>query len=273
MTLEPRWKRILLTATPLRSPRIRLRALKIVNRARRFRRRQLERRGDSRLSQPAQHGMDLRLAELLGEGGFFVEAGANDGYQQSNTYYLERFCGWRGILIEPIPELYGEAVAERPDAQVINAALVSPSEAGGMVRMRFGGLMSNVADSRGAAGADHDYIARGFILEPEQALYEVEAPARTLSQILDSCGVQEVDLLSLDVEGFEPQVLEGLDFDRHAPGYLLVEVWDGEQGVARFGSEFHRRYRLIEKFSEIDMLFRRSNIDPARTKPRQSSSN
>jgi FkbM family methyltransferase len=215
--------------------------------------------------------MDLRLAELLGEGGFFVEAGANDGYQQSNTYYLERFCGWRGILIEPIPELYSEAVTERPNAQVINAALVSPTEAGGVVRMRFGGLMSIVADRGGSGGEDPDYLARGFILPSEQTPYEVEAPARTLSEILDSCGAQKVDLLSLDVEGFEPQALEGLDFDRHAPDYLLVEVWDGEQGLGRFGSEFHRRYRLVEKLSEIDMLFGHRNIDPTGAKLRQSN--
>ncbi len=74
-------------------------------------------------------------------GGRFLRGGsANDGYQQSNTYYLERFCGWRGILIEPIPELYTEAVVEQPNSQVINAALVSPEQAGGTVRMRFGGL-------------------------------------------------------------------------------------------------------------------------------------
>lgn len=256
----------LATATPLRSARVRAWALRMANRARRVRRRRLERRGDSRLSRPAQHGIDLRLAELLGEGGFFVEAGANDGYQQSNTYYLERFCGWRGILIEPIPELYTEAVVERPNSQVINAALVSPEQAGGTVRMRFGGLMSIVADSRGSADADLDYLARGFVLKPEKASYGVEAPARTLSEILDSSGVRRIDLLSLDVEGFEPQALEGLDLDRHAPDHLLIEVQEGEPGLSKLGPEFHRRYRLAEKLSEIDLLFRRRELDPPRAK-------
>jgi FkbM family methyltransferase len=224
---------------------------------RRIRRRRLERRGDSRLSQPAQHGIDLRLADLLGDRGFFVEAGANDGFQQSNTYYLERFHGWRGILIEPIPELYAEAVRERPDSRVVNAALVSPEDAGGTIRMRFGGLMSIVADSRGSADADLDYLARGFALEPEKASYEVEAPARTISEILDEAGAEKIDLLSLDVEGFEPQVLAGLDFDRHGPEYLLIEVHEGESGLAKLGPEIDRRYELSERLSEIDMLLRR----------------
>jgi hypothetical protein len=41
--------------------------------------------------------MDRKLDELFdGRPGFFVEAGANDGYQQSNTYYLEHLRGWSG---------------------------------------------------------------------------------------------------------------------------------------------------------------------------------
>ena len=67
------------------------------------------------LSRPALHGMDRKLDELLDrDGGFFVEAGGNDGYTQSNTYWLERFRGWRGILVEPMPELYEMCRAGAP---------------------------------------------------------------------------------------------------------------------------------------------------------------
>src|SRR5690349_25167199 len=74
--------------------RARLRAL----RARRRRRREREEaRGSDRLSRPALYGIEDKLERHLGgEPGFFVEAGANDGFEQSNTYWLERFRGWRG---------------------------------------------------------------------------------------------------------------------------------------------------------------------------------
>jgi hypothetical protein len=48
--------------------------------------------------------MDERLAAMLGDGGYFVEAGAHDGFTQSNTYLLERRHGWRGLLVEPMPD-------------------------------------------------------------------------------------------------------------------------------------------------------------------------
>lgn len=40
--------------------------------------------------------------------GFFIEAGAKNGYIQSNTYYLEKRRNWRGVLVEGIPQLYQE---------------------------------------------------------------------------------------------------------------------------------------------------------------------
>ena len=59
--------------------------------------------------------MDRQLDEILAKrGGFFVEAGANDGYRQSNTYLLERARGWTGILVEAIPDLARRCARERP---------------------------------------------------------------------------------------------------------------------------------------------------------------
>src|SRR4051794_1631472 len=50
-----------------------------------------------RYAWPALLDLDRRLAELAGPGpGTFVEAGAHDGFTQSNTYWLERHGGWSG---------------------------------------------------------------------------------------------------------------------------------------------------------------------------------
>jgi hypothetical protein len=66
----------------------------------RSRRAAAEARGDFGRSRPALHGMDVKLDEIIDrDAGFFVEAGAYDGYTQSNTYWLERGRGWRGLLV------------------------------------------------------------------------------------------------------------------------------------------------------------------------------
>jgi hypothetical protein len=64
--------------------------------------------------------------------------------------------------------------------------------------------------------------------------------------------------MSLDVEGFEAQVLAGLDFDRHAPRYLLVEQRDRACSAA-VAQLLAGRYRRCEQLSPHDVLYARSD--------------
>src|SRR3954451_1905594 len=90
------------------------------------RRRVCERLGSDRSSRPSPDSIDEQLAGHLPErGGVFVEAGAYDGFTQSNTYWLERFRGWSGVLVEAIPELAEQAKRNRPRSRVVQCALVS----------------------------------------------------------------------------------------------------------------------------------------------------
>jgi FkbM family methyltransferase len=210
---------------------------------------------DDPLSRPALHEMDRKLDALLDlDGGFFVEAGGNDGYTQSNTYWLERFRGWNGILVEPMPELFELCRDERPGATVIQAALVPFDHEGDTVRMRFAGLMSTVAGEH-----EDQWRTRMGNISGWRDAYEADIPARTLSDILEAAGAPEVDLLSLDVEGFEPSVLAGLDLERHAPRWILVEAHDGVDGRKPIEAILGERYALHSTLSPIDLLYRRAD--------------
>ncbi|MCW2995193.1 MAG: FkbM family methyltransferase [Conexibacter sp.] len=211
---------------------------------------------DSPLGWPALHGMDRRLDALIDrDGGFFVEAGANDGYTQSNTYGLERFRGWTGILVEPMQELFEIAREEREGAKVVRAALVPFDHEGDTVRMRFADLMSTVSD-----GHADDWRTRMGTITGWRDPYEADVPARTLSSILDEQGAPEVDVLSLDVEGYEPSVLRGLDLDRHAPRWILVEVHDLETGRPPIEAVLGDRYAFHSTLSPLDVLYRRVDV-------------
>jgi hypothetical protein len=43
---------------------------------------------------------------LSKENGFYVDVGASDGRAASNTYHLEKFQNWQGVLIEPTMHVY-----------------------------------------------------------------------------------------------------------------------------------------------------------------------
>jgi FkbM family methyltransferase len=199
-------------------------------------------------------GLDVRLAEHLKfRGGLFVEAGANDGISQSNTAYYERYLGWRGILIEPIPTLAAQCKRNRPRAIVEQCALVPFEYDGSTIEMIYCNLMSLVRGARGTGDRDDAHIVAGCRhLSEGDAPYCVTVPARTLTSVLDSLRVPKLDFLSLDVEGYEGQVLRGLDFDRYTPKYILVEANDPEDVENGLGD----RYDLIAQLSHHDRLYR-----------------
>lgn len=138
--------------------------------------------------------MDPRLHEILDlDGGFFVEAGAHDGYSQSNTYSLERIRHWRGLLVEPVPELAREARRERPASRVVQAALVPISYPHAEVVPRYGGLMTIVRGAHGSEAGDRAWVAAAHAVAQEEPEHEFKAPARTLSSLLDEMDAPSVD--------------------------------------------------------------------------------
>jgi FkbM family methyltransferase len=242
----------------VRHPKVRRAAVVSRREVRRTRRLAGERLGRTSLSRPAEHDLDRQLERFLpNRDGYFVEAGANDGYEQSNTYFLERFRGWRGVLIEPIPELYKLCVRERPHSQVFNCALVAPADEGTEVTMHYGWLRSVVAGAWGSDEADEAW-ARAGDMGGWDEYYQLSVPGRTLSSVLDEAALPRIDLVSLDVEGYEAPVLEGLDLDHHAPKYLLIEMRQMGEMRPAIERRIGTHYEPVEPLSPYDMLYGRS---------------
>ena len=222
----------------------------------RFRRKTFEAIGSDRYSRPSLYKMDRKLEKYLTHRqGFFIEAGANNGFSQSNTYYLEQLRGWRGILVEGIPELYEQCVLERPRSQVFNCALVD-NEFTDRITMKYANLMSIVEGALKSKDADREHISIGQKVQQNLETYEIQVPARTLTSILDECKVEEIDLFSLDVEGFELNVLKGLDFNKYRPNYMLIEARFKEE-IDEYISDL---YIQVDRFSYHDFLYQRRDI-------------
>lgn len=65
--------------------------------------------------------------------------------------------------------------------------------------------------------------------------------------------MKHVDLFSLDVEGFEINVLNGIDFEELSIGYILIET----SNIDSVKEILSRYYKLIETLSKHDYLFKR----------------
>lgn len=137
--------------------------------------------------------------------GFFIESGGHDGKFQSNTLALEKFFGWRGLLVEPARSNIAKIHANRNRSIAIHAGLVARGDDGVRLSDPGGDPMGKITTGTG------------------------DVKGLALSSLLDELNVTQVDFWSLDVEGFEIQVLNGVDFGRHRPKLIVIEVWSSNR--------------------------------------------
>lgn len=137
--------------------------------------------------------------------GFFVEFGAANGVDASNSHLLEKEFGWTGILAEPA-RVWHQALAANRSARLDKRCVWSTSGA----RLSFNevedALLSTV-DSFSAGDQHKEARRRG-------SKYEVETIS--LVDLLDAHDApKRMDYLSIDTEGSERAILEHFDFDRY----------------------------------------------------------
>lgn len=198
------------------------------------------------------NGLDHELYRYINfRNGVFIEAGGNDGVSQSNSLFFEKYLGWTGLLVEPIPELAERCRRNRPRSKVAQCALVPSDYGSAEAKIHYCNLMSIVHGSRSDAEIAHHLEVGSQFLAEGDPIRLLSVPAKPLSALIDEAGLDRIDLLSLDVEGFEIEVLKGLDVKRHAPGWMLVE--GAPERVLDFLGD---KYALVASLSQGDHLFR-----------------
>jgi len=145
---------------------------------------------------------------LSGAPGIFVEVGAFDPVVRSQTYALEQ-RGWTGLLIEPHPEQAARLRAARR-ARVVEVACGPPELDGSEQPMRLAGGLSTLRQSN---------LAPQFITRSEVRPVRL----RTLDPVLQDAALERLDFLSVDVEGYELEVLRGFSIERWRPRLILIE--------------------------------------------------
>ena len=181
--------------------------------------------------------LDFKLFDIIKkENGFFIELGANDGLSQSNTAFLEFSKKWKGILIEPSINKFNECKINRPNSTVLNYACVSNDYKHDTIKGDFfGHLMSSVNGER-----LHNYTTL------------TNVPAITLEKILDQFSIKTIDLLSIDTEGYELEILKGLNISKYRPKYMLVEITNDYDNITEFFTK--NNYKLHSNFSNYNFI-------------------
>lgn len=172
----------------------------------------------------SQNGEDFLLWKFFNykKEGFFIDVGAFDGKYLSNSFSFEQ-AGWKGICVEPNPEIYELLENNRIHSKNINSACLDNNSIKSiMLKSESWGYLSTINNSEEKElDIKQRYKKRGFEFK---GFKKINVPATTLNNIIEKYAInKEIDFISIDVEDAELLVLNGLDLKTVKPKVVILE--------------------------------------------------
>ena len=164
----------------------------------------------------SQNLQDLKILQLLSnkKNGYYVEFGADDGVQNSNSYFLNKIFGWSGLLVEPNPERFKELKRNRQNDFVSNQLIWREKD----VELEFtiAGQLSTISDFE-----ESDFMKNE---RKRVSTKKMKFLTTDLESVLKNANAPKcIDLLSIDTEGSEFDILEKFNFDQYIFKVICVE--------------------------------------------------
>lgn len=212
----------------------------------------------------SQIGQDILLDRHVffgRRGGVFVDVGAHDGVTFNNTYFLERERSWTGVCVEPNRNIFPKLESAR-QASCINAA-VGPVPG----TMAFRVITGNAEMLSGLESAYKKRNRRRISRETSRsgAEYSIEPVlVKRLDAILNELGINQVDFLSIDVEGGEEGVLDSIQLSTFGIEAVIVENNYRSWSIARRMQD--QGYQLMARLG-WDELYMRAPVNLLRIDP------
>ena len=197
-------------------------------------------------------GLDLILMNHFGyhDQGTFVEIGAYDGYNFSNTWGLAR-ADWKGLYVEPIPEhsqaCYGNHMNSK-NVKVMNCACGSYN---GEITMFPSGPISSYSAW---------FVNSEFWRDRYDHTRAIRVPIFTLDKILEDNFIKPgFELLVIDVEGAELEVLSEFNLKYWEPQMVIIEAQENHPSeemrvMAAEINEYFSKYKKIYS-DEINNIY------------------
>jgi FkbM family methyltransferase len=153
----------------------------------------------------AQNNIDNIVLDIFGKDKFFVEAGGSDPEDQNNTSLLES-NGWKGLIVEPKTDFNLKYERMRKNSILENYVLVSNDHLDETVEGDF-----------------NHYMMGGVVNIHNLPWTPKPYPCIQLHKLIKKHNINEVHFFSLDVEGYEKEVLNGINFDEVFFHLIVVE--------------------------------------------------
>jgi len=148
--------------------------------------------------------------------GFYIDIGAHDGVTISNTYFFEQI-GWKGICVEPLPEIFVKLQKNRK-CELINTAIADKCNNNAIFNKVLGPDMLSGLDS------NMTITQKERIKNEKGAVEHINVKTITFDMLMQNYQNNfYIDFLSLDVEGAEMSILKTINFEKYSFGIITIE--------------------------------------------------
>jgi len=147
--------------------------------------------------------------------GFFVEIGAFDGIEGSNCYHFEKFMNWQGIAVEASP-LQFKKLKKNRNCNLINVAIGLENK-----KVEFYEVVEGFTQMSGINNSNFQNSFERIKKNSNSKINKINIECKTFEKLIPSD--QIIDLISIDIEGNEPDVLNSIDFDKYQIKVIIIE--------------------------------------------------
>jgi FkbM family methyltransferase len=158
---------------------------------------------------------------------FFLQIGANDGVMEDDLHTIVRRFGWRGLLLEPLREYYDRLVVNYAGASNLifdNRALADEDGPRKMFHVRASsGELPEWCTGLGSLSRDSVLKYRREVPQVEANLVEETVECVTFASLVAQHGIDRIDVIVCDAQGYDLEILRQIDFHRFHPELVIYE--------------------------------------------------
>lgn len=179
-----------------------------------------------------------RSFRKLGHGAHVLQIGAMDGVAFDPLHDLVREMGWRGVLVEPMPDMFEALRQNYAGCEGISFANWAVAEYDGEIEMTridpqavASGLLpegtlgiSTIMPDRGIIGRYAGSMRADVVAALDLHRQTLCVPCCTMATLLREQNVDKVDALVIDTEGADWMVLRQFPIERYRPRVVYMEV-------------------------------------------------
>lgn len=187
--------------------------------------------------------------------GFYVDVGANHPTIISNTYFFEKELNWNGICIEPQKDMYELLQKERKSINLNYGVYNKKTE------LEFCKTISGLSGI--VETYDPNHIRRinkeSFENNIKNVIEKIKVD--TLENIFDEYNVKTVDYITIDTEGSEYEILQGINFDKVKINVIDIEdnYPNSERSKLTHNFLLNNNFKYIGNI-EFDKIYLNNNI-------------